>query len=302
MSFKSKLDPTQLSSMTQKEYQKVIKKEIARAEKFGSTDIMVFSDFKFSCGNTATLMLLGKQSGNLAKFYKKAKVERKKENDFAKGVCYFEVTEKEGTKLHIALKDGKGKPQKMQKNGKALFKKLGIKPNIFKGELPADLLADSTDQLNASEETQIEQTAEESNEGKALAKIAKQYQKLYKKVGSEIVPLLKSKEQLVFEPAHFELAKKAYTAAKSFLDKYEEAKPKAQERFEALYTKVQTTQETLRKITAKVKKELSNNAQIHGSAEEVEALLAEVEDTLAEMKPQFEAAFQWLDQLETPTK
>ena len=302
MSFKSKLDPTELSGMTQKEYEKIIKKEIAKAEKFGSTEIMVFSDFEFSCGSVSTLMLLGKQSGNLAKFYKKAKTERKKENDFAKGVCYFEVTAKEGTKLHIALNDGKGKPNKMEKNGKGLFKKLGIKPNIFKGELPAELLVGNTDQLNASEELEIEKTADESNEGKALHKVARQYKKLHDQVVVELVPMLQSRGRVSFEAAHFDLAKQAYTAAKSFLDRYEEVKPKAQERFAELQSKVQTEQETLRKIAAKIKKELSNSAQVHGTAEEVAALLSEVEDTLAEMKPKFEAAFQWLEQLETPRK
>lgn len=297
MGFKSKINPSELGQMTQKEYQKVIQKEINRAEKFGSTEIMVFSDFEFACGTVATLMIIGKLSGNLAKFYKKAKQERKKENDFAKGTCYFETTEKEGTKLHIALNDGKGKPTKMQKNGKALFKKLGIKPNIFKGELPAELLADTNAQLNESEEAQIAQTAEEGNEDKSLARVAKQYQKLHQKVAQQLIPILKSGQGL--EDAHFELAKKAYTAAKSFLDKYEEAKPKAQERFADLQVKVGKEQDKLKKIAAKVKKELSNKAQVHGSAEDVAALLSEVEDTLAEMKPKFEAAFQWLDQLST---
>lgn len=295
MSFKTKINPSELSQMTQKAYEKLIKKEVVKAQKFGSVPIMVFSDFEFGCGTVATLMLLGKQSGELTKFYKKAKLERKKENDFAKGVCYFEVVEGQPTRLHIALNEGKGKPAKMTKNGKALFKKMGLSPNIYKGELPTELLENVETNLSQEELTEIDQTADDANDTQALGLVAKQYKKAYKRVSLELLPIIQEKAWGSLQPEHLAIATAGYRAASSFLDKYEESNDKKQEWFAPIMEQVTSNKPKLAKIAAKIKQELSKQAQVHGNADDMATVLADVKNTLAEMKPKVAEALAWLD-------
>ena len=138
MSFKSKLKPEELSTLTQFNYIKFCEKEVKRAAPFGQLGVVILSDYVFACGTTATLLLFDKPSGPLMKYYKQLKKERSQEKDFAKGSCYFEDVDGDHPTMRIALEDGKGKPAKMQKNGKKLFKKLGFAVEIFKGELAVD--------------------------------------------------------------------------------------------------------------------------------------------------------------------
>ncbi len=302
MAFKSKINPVTLAELTHKEYEKQIKKEVAKAEKFGSLPVIVLSHFKFACGTISTLMLFGKQSGELGKFYKRAKKERKQENDFAKGICYFEATEDQGTILHIALNDGKGKPSQMKKNSKALFKKLGMSPNIYKGELPEDLLAGSQAALSVSEVELLDKEADEENDKKSLAWAAKQYQKYFKMVTLELLPMLKTTDAVTFEVYHLKLAKKGYQAASGFLDRYEEEdKEKHLQKYAPLRDKVLANKDQLQKIAAKIKQLLSQQAEQHiGESISSEELEQEGKIILEEMQTKFQAAFDWLDQLQTP--
>jgi len=159
-----------------------LKKEVTRAAKFGETAVVALSHFQFSCGYQGTLLLLGKFSGELAKFYKQAKLTRKKERDYAKGTCYFEIDDKGQVQMHIALQDGKGKPDKLKKNGKVLFKKLGFNPQIIQGELGLS----NSDQLSSSEVEFIEEEADYENDQETMQQVYKKYQKACGKLEQEV--------------------------------------------------------------------------------------------------------------------
>ncbi len=302
MAFKTKINPSELVQMTYKDYEKAIKKEIAKAQKFGQTEVIIFSDFQFACGKSATMLLLGQQSGALTKFYKQAKKDRKKENDFAKGVCYFESKEGEATTLHIALNDGKGKPVQMKKNGKSLFKKIGLLPNIFKGDLPAKLLANFEGDLNQEEIIQMSQEADKSNDHKAILLVFKQYQKALKQLTAEVLPLIQMKENAPYKPKHLEIAKKTYFLSLSFLDKYEEVNEARQAKFADKKARIEEKQPLLRKIAAKIKKELSQKAEIHGSSEEMETVFKNIDNALEDLKPKFQKALDLVNKIITKKK
>jgi small nuclear ribonucleoprotein (snRNP)-like protein len=294
MGFKSKIKPNEIEGLDFKTYTNMLKKEVVKAAKFGETSVVVFSNYKFACGHEGTLLLLGKYSGELVKFYKGAKLKRKKEKDFARGVCYFETKEDGSVTMHIALQEGVGKPDKIKKNGKALFKKLGLATNIFKGELP---VVDENVNLSSQEIEEIEHTAEEENDLKALGRLGKEYKYAYENLVNQVLPLIKMKEGADFVPAHFEIAKAAFKASASFLAKYEEANDKKQDKFAKFYEGIKNQQGQLQKIAAKVKKELSNKAQVHGSSENVEAVLEEVETTIKDMRQKFQKAFDLIDKI-----
>ena len=293
MAFKSKINVGELTSMDFKSYANLLKKEVAQAAKFGETSVVAFSHFKFACGYEGTLLLLGKFSGELAKYYKKAKIERKQEKDFARGVCYFETNDKGEIQMHIALSDGKGKPDKLQKNGKALFKKLGITPQIVKGDLELGM----TESLHEEELTTIEDAASEENDTLSMTKIHTTYKKLLQQVNTLLVPILKEKQFDLLKRPHFELAKKALAASYSFLDKYEELEGKEQEKFAQHQEIVSGKHEQLQKIAAKVKKELTQKAQVHGSNENVTGVLKDVQVAMDEMRQQFKDAFALIEEM-----
>ncbi|MCH2043334.1 MAG: hypothetical protein MK212_04280 [Saprospiraceae bacterium] len=295
--YKTKIKPEELSSMTYKDYATLLKKEVKKAQRFQHVDVIVLSDFKFSCETVASLMILGKFGGPIAKWYKTIKKERKVEKDFAKGSCYFEPQSDGSTTLHIALNDGKGKPTKMVKNGKKLFKRLGFVPNIFKGELPTELLENSTATLTDTEIERTEEEAEESNEGKGIGMVAKQYQQAFKRLANQVVPMLKMKDQAVWVDKHLDIAKKAYLMSKSFVDKFEESSDKAQEKFAQFKAKVLEKQPMLQKIFAKVKKLLTDKAQVHGSDKNMEAVLKDVDKTIEELNAKAQEAFKLIEEI-----
>ncbi|MCP4440061.1 MAG: hypothetical protein GY810_14035 [Aureispira sp.] len=294
MAFKSKIKPNEVKDMDFKTYTATLKKEVAKAAKFGETSVVAFSNYKFACGHEGTLLLLGKYSGPLAKFYKESKLKRKKENDFAKGTCYFETDDKGSVQMSIALNDGKGKPDKLRKNGKALFKKLGMTPHIIKGELPT---VDEDTQLSQEEVEHIENSADQQNDDQSLAKVAKQYEQAYKKMANHVIPLIQLKDKAVYNSKHFEVAKMAFKASASFLNKYQEAKEKAQEKFSGIHKTVQNRHKQIQKIVAKVKLELSKKAQVHGSTNDVEQVLEDVQSTIKDMRQKFQKAFNLIEKI-----
>lgn len=295
MGFKSKLKPKEVEHLDFKSYTKILQKEVEKAAKFGETSVVAFSNYQFTCGHEGTLLLLGKFSGDLAKFYKSAKLERKKEKDFARGVCYFETAKNGSITMHIALKEGVGKPDKIKKNGKGLFKKLGLASNIFKGDLP---VVEENVSLSSQEIEAIENAADDENNLKTLKRLGKEYKSAYENLGNEVLPLLKKEEGAAFSLQHFEIAKMAFKASASFLDKYEEVKSKKKkEKFADFYENIKKQHDKLQRIAAKVKKELSNKAQVHGSSEEVELVLQEVEATINEMRQKFQVAFDLIQKI-----
>ena len=263
MAFKSKMNPEELSSMTYKEYFTQFKKEVKKAEKFGATSVVILSDFEFSCGQVGTILILGKYSGPLAKWYKRMKKERKQEKDFAKGTCYFKADESGAVTLNIALDDGKGKPEKMKKNGKSLFKKLGYSPNIFKG----DFLEGAEGVLSETELENMDQVADEMNDDKRLGGLARKYRRAFKVVSNQVIPAIKEKTSLSL--THLEAAKAAYIAAQSFIDRYDEVPAKQQERFSDLEQQVKTNLSNLQKVVAKAKQLLIGKSTFSGNVEKV---------------------------------
>jgi hypothetical protein len=295
MGFKSKIKPNEVETLDFKTYTSMLKKEVVKAAKFGETSVVALSNYKFACGYTGTLLLLGKFSGELVKFYKSAKLKRKKEKDFARGVCYFETKEDGSVTMHIALQGGIGKPDKIKKNGKGLFKKLGIASNIFKGDPPVvdekiDLSSQETEEFKI-----IEETADDENNLKTLKRLAKEYKHAYGNLASQVLPLL-TKEDPEFTPQHFETAKAAFKASASFLDKYEEVGEGKRDKFVEFYERIKSQDGQLQKITVKVKRGLIKKAS-HVSSEEMEdmdamkAVLKEVEETIKDMRQKFQKGF-----------
>lgn len=278
MAFKSKIDPNAVAEMDFKTYTNLLKKEVKKAAAFGETDVIIFSDFTFACGHIGTMMLLGKFSGNLAKFYKKSKIERKTEKDFAKGTCYFKTKEDDNVEMHIALDDGKGKPAKMKKNGKALFRKLGFGIEIIKGELAEDsneeeASEEETPTLDTVIEEHLTDSSAQENEDKGIRLIAKQYQSAYQLLTLNVLPLLKNNNTQTLHKDHYGIALKAYKLSLSFLDKYKEAKEPQQAKLSDFHKKASDNHPQLQKILAKIKQTLEKGAQVHGDMENMEQLL-----------------------------
>ena len=71
MAFRHKKKIDEILAMGFMEYAKFLKKEIRRAEKSGALDAVVCSDHTFSDGKESALLLFGKFTGELAKFFKK---------------------------------------------------------------------------------------------------------------------------------------------------------------------------------------------------------------------------------------
>lgn len=304
--FKSKINPEELGTKTYKDYVVILKKEIKKAQKFGRSNVVVLSHFKFACETTGTMMIIGKFGGPLAKWYKKIRKERAMEKDFAMGDCFFEPQDDGSTKLHIALKQGKGKPNHMTKNGKKMFRKLGFLPNIFKGELPENLVGENEGEFTNKELEIIDDEAKESNETKTLAGVYKQYTTAFKQLANQIVPRLKmSKEEAAWDPKHLDIARNVFMLSKSFLDKFDESEDKQQEKFEAVKAKVIEKQPMLQKIAAKVKNMFETLATTDGSVnndvndtedEQLQETLEEVANAVADMRKQLDELTAHFDQ------
>lgn len=313
--FKSKINPDELGLKTYEEYVAVFKKEVKKAQKFGRTNVIVLSHFKFACGTVSTMMVLGKISGPLAQWYKKIRRERGVEKDFAMGDCFFEPLDNGTTTLHIALNDGKGKPAQMTKNGKKLFKKLSFTPNIFKGELPEDLVGAGEGSFTDTELELIEQEADESNEDQSILRVYRQYTQALTLLNDQIVPRLRMpKEEAAWNPKHLDIARNAFVLSKSFLDKYEEVEEQQQNKFAEEKAKALDRQPMLQKIAAKIKTMFETKATLDSSVDlntvtdKTEPLgeksnitegqqSSELETVVNGMKEQLEALNNFLDQL-----
>ena len=292
MAFKSKIKPDELKEMTQIQYIKRMQKEVTLASKFGHTGVVILSDYKFSCSNVGTMMLLGKLSGPLMKFYKQQKRERKVEKDYALGTCYFKKEENQAPTMHIALKDGKGKPNKMMKHGKSMFKKLGYAPNIFKGEI-----LEGNEKLDQSEVDHITEEADKSNDSIALNKVAQQYSNALKIVSNVLIPMIQQGDKATFEKQHFEAAKKAFFYSKSFVDRYQEVNEKQRTKFVNFYTKVLERQPTLQRITAKIKQRLMQSSQVQGNSDNMQKTLEDVGKAVARMRNNINRAMEIINNL-----
>lgn len=249
MAFKSKLKIEQLKELTQVEYTKLIKKEVARASKFGEAGVVILSDYQFKCGSVGTMMILDKMSGPLIKYYKQLKKDRSKEKDFAKGTCYFEENEG-GSKMNIALDDGKGKPARMKKNGKSLFKKLGFNTEIFKGDVVLN-----QDELEELED--IKEEVDEENDDQKIKKIIRKYKKAFALVVKKVVPLLKGNPtgDGVTEK-HYQAVYQLLRLSKSIQDRYDEVKNslKKKDDIEAFVNDVANREGNIMKMASKLKK------------------------------------------------
>lgn len=281
MAFKSKIKPEDLKDLTEVNYIKLTQKEVKRAAKFGETGVVILSDYKFACGGVGTMMILGKMSGPLMKYYKQLKKDRSQEKDFAKGVCYFEEVDGGNPTMRIALNDGKGKPSKMKKNGKKLFKKLGFETDIFKGELNLE-----EETLDQEELDHIEDQVDEANDDQKMRAIAKAYKKAFALVAKNVVPLLKAKEGIT--EAHYQLSRKLLKLSKSLQDKQTEIAEKQQEKYASFVEEVKSREPKIIKIVANLKKWLAEST-VEGSLEEVlqqlEEKKAAIEDKLANLQP-----------------
>lgn len=289
MSFKSKINYDELSQMTQKAYYALLKKDIAKAQKNGQADVVVITDYKFTCGTVAALLLLGKFSGPLARFYKQLKKERKGLNDYAKGTCYFKVSDTNETTLHIALQDGKAKPTKLKKNSKTIFRRLGLLPNIFKGSMD-----ENTPSLSNEEDQQLHETAED-NEDTRLIKIVNQYKRLFKSVHGNILPLLKKENRHQLTNTHLTLARNAYLASLSLKDKYEESNDKQKARHLELIQKAEANQEQLKKIYAVVKNHLEQSSDVKGN--NVEQVVEDVKAVVERLRNKAKRALEIINNL-----
>jgi hypothetical protein len=237
---KSKINPAEVKDMVWNDYVKKLRVDMKKAESTGisKTSVVMISDFTFACGEVHTLMLLGKKSV-LNKFFKSLKMdsERKKLKDFSFGFCHFEKEEDGSTAIKIAIK-GFGKPSKMKKNGKKLFKKLGVTvKDIIKGEFLDEVIEDITNgetdnspkQIVENEELQnqaedMKADDDTNNDVKLLGKVAKEFTKSNRLMNKEVLTLLKlAKEQpVIYIDKHVKIAEDAFRTAASLLDKYEE--------------------------------------------------------------------------------
>ncbi|WBM73956.1 hypothetical protein [Saprospira grandis] len=263
MAFKSKIKLDELKNLTEVQYIKLIEREVKRAAAFGQTGVIVLSDYTFSCGSLGTLILLGKLSGSLMKYYKGLKTDRKAEKDFAKGVCYFQEVEGQPPIMRIALNDGKGKPAKMKKNGKKLFKKLGFTVDIFKGDLGLQEVG-----LEAEEIDQIEAEVEQENDDQKMISIIRAYKKTFALVAKNVIPILKAKTPEKIEERHYQLSLRLLKLSKSLQDKLEEISEKKQEKYSAFVAEVKAKEPRLIKIVAKLKQHLKNRT-VEGNLDEV---------------------------------
>jgi hypothetical protein len=143
---KTKIDVFGLSEMTVKDYQSKVKNEFKRLQSAGeTTQLVVFTEFLFKCGTVGAALIIGDFSGELEKFYKETKKNRK-EKDFGVGDCKFETGSKGGF-LRVNLTEGAVSPSRMEKGIKK--SKLKIAATISKGEEIAQVEADETEDSNS---------------------------------------------------------------------------------------------------------------------------------------------------------
>ena len=285
MAFRHKKKIDEILDMSFMEYTKFLKKEIRRAEKSGALDAVVCSDHTFSDGKESALLLFGKFTGELAKFFKK----NKSNAGFAKGRCYFEQTE-EGVTMHVALNAGKGKPDKVKKGGKKLWSKLGLNTEFYKGELPQ--LSKDPDKVNIGEETLKEQV-DADNDQQTIKLLIKNYKQTKTVLFQKVLPLIKNKEtkDTAYSNQHFDIAKAAFKAAASLVDKFDELPDKKLQKFQQIQETVNKDYPQLKRIAAKIKKALMENNVVDVELKDNltdEEQAASVEISMQALKVEFE--------------
>ena len=250
MAFKHKKKLSEILAMDFESYTKFLKKEILRATKLGELDAVICSNHKFSNGKESALVLMGAFVGDLAAFFK----QNKAQPGFAKGKCFFETTE-EGTKMHITISAGKGKPDKIAKTGRKLWAKAGITPHFHPDKLP--FLDAALDQVNLGE-TELVKVADSENDTQAIKLVKNNYLKARKMLQDRVLPLVSNKETLdsAYNNQHFKIAKVCLKNAASFLNKFEEVNPEAQATYQKDITSLQTEYPKLKRIAAKIKQAL----------------------------------------------
>ena len=250
MAFKHKKKLPEILAMDFESYAKFLKKEILRAAKLGELDAVICGNHQFSDNKESALVLMGAFVGDLAAFFK----QNKAQPGFAKGKCFFETTE-EGTKMHIAISAGKGKPDKITKTGRKLWAKAGITPHFHPDKLP--FLDAALDQVNVGE-TELVKVADSENDTQAIKLVKNNYLKARKMLQDRVLPLVSNKETLdsAYNNQHFKIAKVCLKNAASFLNKFEEVDPETQATYQKDITSLQTEYPKLKRIAAKIKQAL----------------------------------------------
>ncbi len=276
MAFKSKIKPDELKGLTEAEYIKLCQKEAIRASKYGETGVVILSDYQFACGAIGTMMILGKLSGPLLAYYKQLKKERGQEKDFAKGICYFENIDSNNPTMRIALLDGKGKPARMKKNGKRLFKKLGFETDIFKGDLGLE-----EETLEETEVEEIEAQVDVENDDKSIKQIIIDYKKAFALLSSNVIPLLKTKEGITEQ--HYQIARKLLRLSKSVQNKLAEIDEVQRLDYKEFVENVIVQEPKIIKIVANLKKLLIEST-VEGDASNLGAVLEKVNSLMREIE------------------
>ena len=249
MPFIPKIDPKNIARLSQEAYFKSFKKEVTRAVKFGEVALVIFSDHVFSCGNSGTMLLLGKMPGSLLNYYKQVKKERSKERDFAKGICSFEKGEENRPKMRITLDDGKGKPARMKKNGRKLFKKLGFEVIILKGSLSTE-----SEIPNDKTPAKLENQVDEHGETQRIEKMRVNYYEMVRWIAKNVVPLLKARAEVTEE--HYKTSGKLLELSKTAQRELEKMSEQEQKNYAKWMADIKTQKPKIIKIFATLKKRL----------------------------------------------
>jgi hypothetical protein len=303
MSFKHKKKIHEILEMDFETYAKFLKKETLRAAKFGELDAVFCTNHKFGKDKESSLILMGAFVGDLASYFKKNKAKP----GFAKGKCFFETTE-DGVKMHIAINSGKGKPDKITKVGRKLWKKAGLEP-LFHDKLP--FLDEALGKVKLGEtelvkvnlgEAEMKESADTENNNQAIKLVKNNYLKSRKMLQDRVLPLISNKETLDadYTNQHFKIAKACLKNAASFLDKFEEINADKQ----ALYQKEVTTIRTdeypkLRRIAVKIKQALMANNAVDIDLKNKASLDAQEKEGIDKSLGALDKEFERLEQLKT---
>ena len=247
---KPKLVLEELQNMEYSDYLKVIKKEVKKAATLGRTEFVVLSDFKFKNDPAPhAVLVFGEFSGKLQKYYNKQRKERSAEKDFGRGVAYFEENVDGTTTIHLGLEAGKAKAAKIKKNGKKLFKKLGLDVNVYRGELQLDE-ADE-DAISDEEEDSNSKAADALVQNERISKIQKQYIKLFQQVTQLTLPKLKAGTEV--DSSDFDNCKQLYIFTEAYQREFETLTAAEKPEYQPTLEKVKANAEQIKKIYAKVK-------------------------------------------------
>lgn len=219
---RSKINPSTVQDLTWKDYAKLFEKDLKQAQDkdVAKVPLIMVSDFKFACGEIHALLLLGKQA-EMTKTFKKLKMdpERKKLKDFSIGFCHIDEEEDGSHSIRIAI-EGFGKPNKMKKNSRKLLKKLGINlKDIIKGQYTDEVI-----QQMDKEATSMQQEDDQADDNQKLRQVARNFTHSNKEMTTVVISLLKRSqtENVGYNQTHVDIAEKAFRAAASLVDKYEE--------------------------------------------------------------------------------